>query len=501
MLVQPAIFTPPSPWVLDEDGPTITFYIRRHTVIRTMQIAVVHHTDCEAAQSLDTSGDAGDVVSTLAAPLHHRSSVSNDAQREYVLWCTVVPTKARQSADAVYRAHPSFALGSFAVPRHGDAAGDETTTVLTVPIPHWEVAAGSTVKLSLHVHEPLACDSAAAHSSASTRNDRKAGESSSSNHDNVNSNNTDRDAHPSSSNDHCGRRPCCGSAGQHTPLSEGHTLAATTWASSASVRFHLSGLSDGPSFMPAMCEWRALLCHRWFQVKSHIRSATMLKWSWRRHSHTARIGGIDRGNVGRHDDNVSDDDDDDKVSHDCVENRKRHRDRYHASHRRRRDDSGEDDEDNCARGRCRASSTRVEPLYAGEVREAVALSANGAFVRWANGSMSPMDELQLYRRFFAPAHADKMARVRRYPHRYADVVGVIPYNTTVEAFGLTVDAYTGERYVCVYLPHGTHGEDDGDVVSTYDLKMITRPLSRTTNVAGVHGSHSCRTPHPPPAAR
>ncbi|CCW71123.1 unnamed protein product [Phytomonas sp. Hart1] len=92
------------------------------------------------------------------------------------------------------------------------------------------------------------------------------------------------------------------------------------------------------------------------------------------------------------------------------------------------------------------------PLLPGDVKEADAVRADGSWVRWSDGSVGLMDEVKFYFRGYKPARADKVVRVRRYPHRYSDVVGEIPFGLEVHSFGRKKDKFTGEQYALIYLP-------------------------------------------------
>lgn len=86
-------------------------------------------------------------------------------------------------------------------------------------------------------------------------------------------------------------------------------------------------------------------------------------------------------------------------------------------------------------------------LRAGQVAEARCVSSCGTTVRWANNVESPLHEVVPYRRTFTPCRADKVVRIRRFPHRNADVIGEVPFGTQLEAIGQTVDDVEGETYV------------------------------------------------------
>ena len=86
-------------------------------------------------------------------------------------------------------------------------------------------------------------------------------------------------------------------------------------------------------------------------------------------------------------------------------------------------------------------------LRAGETAEVAAISRCGEFVRWSDGREGPMNELDLYHRKFTPARADKIVRVRRYPHRNADILDTVNDKEVREAIGLAVDPVEHESYV------------------------------------------------------
>lgn len=86
-------------------------------------------------------------------------------------------------------------------------------------------------------------------------------------------------------------------------------------------------------------------------------------------------------------------------------------------------------------------------LRAGETAEITAVSRCGEFVRWADGREGPMVELEPYARRFAPGRAEKVVRIRRFPHRNADVIGTVPQGDVREAIGVAVDPVEQESYV------------------------------------------------------
>ncbi|KAK7201804.1 hypothetical protein NESM_000246900 [Novymonas esmeraldas] len=144
----------------------------------------------------------------------------------------------------------------------------------------------------------------------------------------------------------------------------------------------------------AVAEWQPLLHRRWYELKSYVRQGTMVS------PFSARAGQRD----------ASDDDDDD------------------------------------------AAPPSPAPLFAGDVKEADAVSVNRARVLWCDGGVGLLDEVKPYHRVYEPARAERTVRVRRFPHRYADVVGEVPVGQRVEALGRATDPFTGEHYVLVYLP-------------------------------------------------
>ncbi|EAN79089.1 uncharacterized protein TEOVI_000645500 [Trypanosoma equiperdum] len=87
----------------------------------------------------------------------------------------------------------------------------------------------------------------------------------------------------------------------------------------------------------------------------------------------------------------------------------------------------------------------------GGVREAKCISSCGNYVLWADGTMGPAGEVVPYWRRFAPARVDKRVRVRAFPHRFADIVGEVPFGCMVEAIGKKVDPSTREEYVLLVL--------------------------------------------------
>jgi hypothetical protein len=84
---------------------------------------------------------------------------------------------------------------------------------------------------------------------------------------------------------------------------------------------------------------------------------------------------------------------------------------------------------------------------AGEVLEALAVSACGTHVMWSNRVVSLISEVQPYRRYYTPARVDKSVRVRRFPHRNADVIGFVPFGEHRLAVGHVVDNDTQDVYI------------------------------------------------------
>ncbi|KPA73488.1 hypothetical protein ABB37_09808 [Leptomonas pyrrhocoris] len=159
-------------------------------------------------------------------------------------------------------------------------------------------------------------------------------------------------------------------------------------------------------------EWQPLLHRRWHELKGYVRQGTAVTYFPSFH-HTRRA------------DNVTSDS----------------------------DEEGEE----------------APPMYAGDVREADAISMNRQYVRWADGGVGLYDEVKPFYRVYHPARQEKTIRVRRFPHRYADVVGEIPFGQCVEAFGRATDPFTQEQYVLLYLPAA---EAFAPHIATYDLIFV-----------------------------
>ncbi|KPI86815.1 hypothetical protein ABL78_4139 [Leptomonas seymouri] len=176
-------------------------------------------------------------------------------------------------------------------------------------------------------------------------------------------------------------------------------------------------VTSGPAVGDA--EWQPLLHRRWYELKSYVRQGTAAPY----------------------------------FSNSC--------------HARRTDGTASDsDEVGRSEGQGR---TLPEPMYAGDVREADAISVNRHCVLWADGGVGLYDEVKPFFRVYQPARPEKTIRVRRFPHRYADVIGEIPFGQCVEAFGRAIDSSTQEQYVLLYLPAG---EAFAHHVATYDLTFV-----------------------------
>jgi hypothetical protein len=67
-------------------------------------------------------------------------------------------------------------------------------------------------------------------------------------------------------------------------------------------------------------------------------------------------------------------------------------------------------------------------------------------LRSASRVVADLDDWIVYAKAFTPARQDKEVRVRRFPHRNADVVAVIPFGTMTVARGATCDPATGDVY-------------------------------------------------------
>lgn len=196
------------------------------------------------------------------------------------------------------------------------------------------------------------------------------------------------------------------------------------------TRWALSGTEVPLPDLVAEAEWLPLLHHRWYELKSYVREGTVVPYfgerAWRRH------------------------------------------------------------ESGPAAASAREAASASGPMYAGDVREADAVSINKACVMWTDGTVGLLDELKPFYRVYVPARAAKTIRVRRFPHRYADVVGEIPFGQRVEACGRATDPFTGEQYVLVYLPAG---DAFAPHVTTYELTYVEegRHVWGWSKLAGTSG--------------
>lgn len=181
----------------------------------------------------------------------------------------------------------------------------------------------------------------------------------------------------------------------------------------------------------AEAEWRPLLHCRWYELKRYVREATVVPYGTSRRSASSAAT------------TESDEEDGDRVE-------------------------------------------RRQPMYAGDVKEAVAISVNGQCILWPDGGVGLCDEVKPFYRVYAPAREEKTIRVRRFPHRYADVVGEVPFGQCVEAFGHATDPFTKEQYVLLYLPSS---DAYASHVSTYDLTFVEegRYVWGWSKVAGSSG--------------
>lgn len=85
---------------------------------------------------------------------------------------------------------------------------------------------------------------------------------------------------------------------------------------------------------------------------------------------------------------------------------------------------------------------------AGEVGEVRCVSNCGTMVRWSNAVESPTQEVMPFRKILTPARVTKAVRVRKYPHRNADILDEVPFGCERTAVGQQIDEATGEMYVC-----------------------------------------------------
>ncbi|CAJ1989911.1 hypothetical protein - conserved [Leishmania donovani] len=185
------------------------------------------------------------------------------------------------------------------------------------------------------------------------------------------------------------------------------------------VRWRLSGTEMLSPGLLAEVEWQPLLHRRWYELKSYVRQGTVVP------HYSARAG--------------------------------------------RRTTNGADSYDGSAGSLNGGSPASTGVMFAGDVKEADAVSVNRACIRWTDGVVGLWDEVKPYYRVYQPARPEKTIRVRRFPHRYADVVGEVPFGQRIEAFGRATDPFTAEQYALVYLPaeeaFATH-------ISTYHLTYV-----------------------------
>lgn len=154
-------------------------------------------------------------------------------------------------------------------------------------------------------------------------------------------------------------------------------------------------------------------------------------------------------------------------------------------------------------------------LLPGAAKEAAGVDEERAYVKWMDGSIGLMPELQSYFHFFTPARREKVARVRRFPHRHADIVGEISFGLEVTAIGLQRDPFTGEAYALVALPGGP---EFAHLPAAHDLRNLSAGqwlwgwskvagrsglplLSDVTPEAQRAAGPSAHLPPPPPASR
>ncbi|KEG15109.1 hypothetical protein DQ04_00181020 [Trypanosoma grayi] len=100
-------------------------------------------------------------------------------------------------------------------------------------------------------------------------------------------------------------------------------------------------------------------------------------------------------------------------------------------------------------------------MLPGDVAEATAVSTCGTYTLWRDGTVGLRRELVPYYRVFTPSSETKRVRVRVFPHRFADIVGEVPFGRLVEAIGHEVDPYTMEQYALLLLS----GTPDAAVVA------------------------------------
>ncbi|ESL09613.1 hypothetical protein TRSC58_02664 [Trypanosoma rangeli SC58] len=108
-------------------------------------------------------------------------------------------------------------------------------------------------------------------------------------------------------------------------------------------------------------------------------------------------------------------------------------------------------------------------MITGDVREASAVSSCGNYVLWRDRTLGLRRELITYHRVYTPANKEKRVRVRKFPHRFADIVGEIPFGSLVEAIGRQMDSYTKEEYALVVIS-GT--SEAATVAEAYQLQCI-----------------------------
>lgn len=168
------------------------------------------------------------------------------------------------------------------------------------------------------------------------------------------------------------------------------------------VRWRLSGTEMLSPDLLGEAEWQPLLHRRWYELKSYVRQGTVVP------HYSARAGPRTTNDAGSH----------------------------HSS----------------AGSLNGGSPTSTGVMFAGDVKEADAVSVNRACIKWTDGVVGLWDEVKPYYRVYQPARPEKTIRVRRFPHRYADVVGEVPFGQRIEAFGRATDPFTAEQYVLVYLP-------------------------------------------------
>lgn len=190
------------------------------------------------------------------------------------------------------------------------------------------------------------------------------------------------------------------------------TASAVTINAVKSVQWRISGHSFGEPMLRDTVEWQPLLHFRWYELKSSLLESTVVEQQQRPHHH-------------------------------CQ----------HPLH-------------SCGCSGTTAAASGAASLCAGGVKEAVAIGTNRAAIQWSDGSVGSLAEVRPYRRSFTPARPAKVVRVRRFPHRHADIVGEVSFGTIAEAMGRTTDPFTGEHYVLLRLPMG---ELYRPLIALYDL--------------------------------